>query len=246
MKKILKCFPVLALLLSMAACGGSDAQSPANYSFDTGDNLPSLSAAVSLPDGVVFSEEADSETDAITYRYEELTDAGSYVSDYVGVLKDMYTCSVIDSDGVSQTQQPTFGEAGEVLVGADAPGGEGILQLRIVWDESSCSITPSLLEGQQIGTPEPSESLTLDEVTQFFQSLSPSQLGLSGTSMSEYTVFPKEGLAMVDDIPCVSVNVYSEPSNEFAGTYLLSLDGSRLYHVNNHTNQVTELSLGVS
>lgn len=244
--KTIKYLPVFLLLLSLTACASDTPAPPVNYAFDTGDGLPSLSAAVKLPEEMTFSEEEDAETGAVTYRYDDLGESGSYVSDYVERLESLYTCSVIDAQGVLQSEQTVSGDTGDIYVGADAPGGGGILQLHIIWDETSCSVIPALLANEKISEPEPdvSDSLTLDEAIQFFQDLSPATLGLSGTSMSEYEIYPVEGLVMVDDIPCIPVNIYDESKDHrFAGSYLLSVDGSKLYQKDNASGSVWELPL---
>lgn len=245
--KILKHLPIVALLLMLTACGGSGAESPVNYDYDTGDSLPSLSAAVALPEEMSFSEEEDKESGTVTYCYADLTNTGEYVSKYVDILESMYTCSVIDAQGVLQTEQSVSGDTGDIYVGAEAPGGGGVLQLHIVWDEASCSISPALLADQKITEPEPepssSSSLTLDEAIQFFQELSPATLGLDGSSMAAYEIYPDEGLVMVDNQPCIPVKVYGGAERRFAGSYLLSLDGSRLYQTDLSSDQVQELPI---
>ena len=244
--KLVKYLPALALLLTLTACGGGP-EPPVNYDYDTGDSLPSLSAAVALPEETAFSEEEDAETGAVTYHYEGLTDTGSYVSQYIDILERMYTCSVIDAQGVLQAEQSVSGDTGDIYVGAEAPGGGGVLQLHIVWDEASCSISPALLADQKITEPEPetssSSSLTLDEAIQFFQKLSPATLGLDGSSMAAYEIYPDEGLVMVDNQPCIPVKVYGGAERRFAGSYLLSLDGSRLYQTDLSSDQVQELPI---
>ena len=61
--------------------------------------------------------------------------------------------------------------------------------------------------------------------------------------MDEYEIYPDEGLVIVDSLPCIPVKVYDRTEHQFAGSYLLSLDGSELYQVDNSSNQVRELSL---
>ena len=246
--KTLKYMTALVLLLSLAACGGGGGQDlPVNYDFETGDSLPSFSAVLTLPEEITFSQAADEETGAVTYCYENLTDIGGYVADYVDILESMYTCSVIDAEGVLQTEQTVSGSTGDVYVGAESPGDSGILQLQIVWDEASCSVTPAFLAGQEITEPKPepdaADSLTLDEAIQFFQELSPSQLGLPGSNMSDYEIFAKEGLVMVDEAPCIPVNLYTASEYRFSGSYLISIDGSILYQVDNNSGQVREIPL---
>ena len=47
-----------ALLLTLTACGGGP-EPPVNYAYETGDSLPSLSAALLLPEETSFSQEED-------------------------------------------------------------------------------------------------------------------------------------------------------------------------------------------
>lgn len=235
------CLITCSLLFLLTACGSKGAEPPVNYDFETGDSLPGFSVAVALPEDMSFSEEEDKEAGTLSYRYDGLGDAGACVAEYVEILEEMYTCSVTDSQGAIQPEQTVAGSTGDLYVGADAPDGSGILQLRLVWDETSCTVTPAFLSGLELTQPEPSDSLTIEEAVAFFQGLSPSRLNLSGSSMSDYEIYPGEGLVMVDNIPCIPVNLYFAADHSFAGSYLLSFDGSRLYQVNRGDGQVTEL-----
>ena len=63
--------------------------------------------------------------------------------------------------------------------------------------------------------------------------------------MGDYDVIPMDGTQMVDGKPCICMYVYSNhnlpQSNEYMGSYLMSLDGEHLYRLDPNSNQVTEL-----
>ena len=75
--------------------------------------------------------------------------------------------------------------------------------------------------------------------------MAPEQLGLPGASMEEYEVLALEGTEMVDGRACYRMNVYNsnnaQNSNEFMGSYLMSLDGEHLYQLDPATDEIREL-----
>ncbi len=88
-----------------------------------------------------------------------------------------------------QRRSLTFRRRGEVTVGTKCAEGDGIFALEIRWQTQSCSITPVLLEGAE----EEAESLTVEEAVHFLEEMPPERLGLSGSDMSSYLLFPEEG-----------------------------------------------------
>lgn len=96
----------------------------------------------------------------------------------------------------------------------------------IRWQTQSCSITPVLLEGAE----EEAESLTVEEAVHFLEEMPPERLGLSGSDMSSYLLFPEEGIVMVDGMPCYCINAYGREVTR--SWYLpVSEDGERLYRL---------------
>ena len=63
-------------------------------------------------------------------------------------------------------------------------------------------------------------------------SIVPAELGLAGEDMSEYTLKPGPGYVMVDDVPCLTMYVYSktaEHTNVLETTCFISAVGTTLY-----------------
>ena len=76
-------------------------------------------------------------------------------------------------------------------------------------------------------------------------SMTPAELGLPGKSMSQYEVFPQNGTELVNGMPCIRLEVYNSGDGPdpyvFAGSYLMGVDGARLYKVDPITNELSEL-----
>ena len=126
----------------------------------------------------------------------------------------------------------------EVTVGTKCAEGDGIFALEIRWQTQSCSITPVLLEGAE----EEAESLTVEEAVHFLEEMPPERLGLSGSDMSSYLLFPEEGIVMVDGMPCYCINAYGREDHQILDTYLVSEDGSGLYRLDRGEDAVSALT----
>jgi len=88
---------------------------------------------------------------------------------------------------------------------------------------------------------------TLSDSIDIIKSMKPSELGLDGDSMDDYTVYANEELVYVDDIPCCRLTVYKHSAeagtNVIQGMYLLSRDGKSLYQLEINSNTVTEIDM---
>ena len=124
-----------------------------------------------------------------------------------------------------------------------------VLSVRIEWAPGTCVVTANEEEGR-VTSPPPSAGPSSHTVTQrgakqILQEMEPAQLGLVGASMEEYEVMPVDGTELVDDRPCIRLYVYSDNnqpnSNEFMGSYLMSVDGEHLYKVDPVTDEIKEL-----
>ena len=230
------------LAAMLTSCGGDEEKPPENYAF-TSESLPAIGAGETI-EGRTCTEQTDEETGALSYVYGGLESAGETVETYVNTLVSEYDCSVIDESGVKQQQTPDYTQdEGTVTVGKENENQDGILKLDIAWESGSCTVTPSVAEGVSI-TEAPMESLTVEEAIAQMERYTPAQLGLSGSSMEEYHVYAEDGYSMVDDTACFCMNLYETSavgSNNIEGTYLLSVDGQKLYKLDRATNQVTEL-----
>lgn len=89
--------------------------------------------------------------------------------------------------------------------------------------------------------------LTLAETVTFLSHLSPQVLGLDGTSMDSYQIYPAESMVLVNGSCCTKLSVFSVDSesgtNRFRGVYLLTRDKKHLYSLEQRTSKVTELAL---
>ena len=264
-KRILPALLAAAVLLTMAACGKKDEEGGEGGAPDLIEEYPFGEESVS---GLMSDEPtaAVSASTVITYRYTGLSSPGSAVNGYVSLMTgEENGFSIVDSDFV-MSEEPVYDEKGKVLLARNAePGDEApapaapapededgdveiaapvnrLLVLDISWDENGCEIVTREAEGVISPPPEP---MTMHEAQKYLESLPPEKLGLEGESMDMYDVFSFDGTIMVDNRPCVRMNVYSidnvEQSNEFKGCYLMSLDGRHLYRLNTSTNEITEL-----
>lgn len=262
-KKILSALLAAAVLLTMAACGKKDEDGGEGGAPDLIEEYPFGEESVS---GLMSDEPtaAVSSSTVITYRYTGLSSPGSAVNGYVSLMTgEENGFSIVDSDFV-MSEEPVYDEKGKVLLARNAEPGEEsgraaaaeneagdgeeavpanrLLLLDISWDENGCEIVTREAEGVISPPPEP---MTMHEAQKYLESLPPEKLGLEGESMDRYDVFSFDGTIMVDNRPCVRMNVYSidnvEQSNEFKGCYLMSLDGRHLYRLDTSTNEITEL-----
>ena len=118
-----------------------------------------------------------------------------------------------------------------------------MLQMKVEWSKDSCTVTPALVEGITVQDGA-QNNLTVDEAVSQLESMTPQQLGLTGDSMAAYQAYAQEGYAMVDDISCFCINVYTLDgvgSHQIVGTYLVRVDGMGIYRLNRQTNQVEPL-----
>ena len=237
---------VLTLCLTLTGCGGG-AEPPDNYGIGS-DALPALTKLVALGSEMTCSVQentqagGDQDTDEAqgqpTYEYSGLESGNQVAAEYVQMLEDNYDCSILGSRDAPKEEPDFQAERGEVTVGTKCAEGDGIFALEIRWQTQSCSITPVLLEGAE----EEAESLTVEEAVHFLEEMPPERLGLSGSDMSSYLLFPEEGIVMVDGMPCYCINAYGREDHQILDTYLVSEDGSGLYRLDRGEDGVSALT----
>lgn len=157
----------------------------------------------------------------------------------------------------AESEEPTDGESSspEVSV-APTPEPEPtpepvtyVHTVRITWSPGVCVVTADEQEGKVTSPASsattPSRGVTQHGAKQILQNMEPAQLELMGESMDEYEVMPVDGTETVDGRPCIRLYVYSDNnqpnSNEFLGSYLMSIDGEHLYKVDPITDEIKEL-----
>ena len=159
---------------------------------------------------------------------------------------------------------------GSEVEGTDPPGDEGgepespapeetpepvkeppsyVISVRITWSEGQCVVTADEEEGkvtspQQAGAPG-TPSISIRDAEAQLLSMTPAELGLPGTSMSQYEVFWQEGTELVNDVTCIRLDVYNSSDGPnpylFASSYLMSVNGAHLYKLDPITDELQEL-----
>ena len=238
---------MLALCLTLTGCSGG-AEPPGSYGIGP-DELPALTRLVALGSEMTCSVQENAQEDGEqdesaperqpTYEYSGLESGNRVAEEYVQMLKEKYNCSILDSGKTPGTKPDFQAEEGEVTVGTERAEGEGMFALDISWKAQSCSITPVLREEAE--KEEEKEPLTVEEAIHLLEKASPARLGLGGSDMSGYLLFPEDGIVMVDDTPCYCINAYGREDHQILGTYLLSEDGSRLYRLDRREGVVSAL-----
>lgn len=230
----------LALLLTLSGCGGGGAEMPETYAVGD-DSMPAL-GTVGVPgaEGTTFTTEQGEEGEPVTYVYGGLVSGGAEAEIYVDVLTADGTCSVIDESGVIQEAPDFTAEEGSVLVGKNTQAEDGILQVALQWTADSCTVTVSVVEGLQVSEPKDEPTITVTQAVDSIESMSPALLGLEGTSMEDYLVYPQDGYVLVDGETCYQMNVYSK-DHSIQETCMLTLDGKTLYRLDRETGQVEQV-----
>lgn len=236
MKKPLSAAALLLSALLLCSCGGKPTP-PQSYDVE-GGTLPSLTELVTLED-VQFETSAGEEGEE-TYVYSKLSSGGESVKSYTEALESEYECTIAtdkDTPGA-----PDFSaESGQALVGKPLEDSEQILLLTIEWEETSCSITPSLADADALPKQE-DQSITLEEAVELLQRSSPDFLGLPGSSMDEYLIYPQEGTVYLDEHLGLLLNVYSAADHRFQGSYILTVPNMDIYLLDRETGQAELLS----
>ena len=126
-----------------------------------------------------------------------------------------------------------------------------VITVRISWSEGRCVVVADEEEGEvtsppHTGTPGGTPSIGIRDAEAQLMSMTPAELGLPGTSMTEqYEVFWQEGTELVNGVTCIRLDVYNSSDGPnpylFASSYLMSVDGAHLYKLDPITNELQEL-----
>lgn len=223
----------LAFLL-LAGCGGDTPQPVESYSAGE-DTLPALNQLVTLEENFQY-ETTEDDDGLISFHYEALTSGRDVAQSYAKDLVENQQCVLLDEDNQLLPEDQEFADTGTVVAAKESSSGDGLFQLSISWDETSCTISPKLEEGAKLPEKE-EDSMTLEEATNYLQSQAPSALGLEGTDMSNYIIFPEEGLAVLDGKSCLSLNVYTADTHQYVSTYLIGEPGRQIYQLDRETGE---------
>lgn len=188
---------------------------------------------------------------SVTYRYEDLLSPGTLATIYTTLLTaEDVGFSAVDEELIRQDLPELAVESGSVFLAKNVPEEAGkAVTIWMEWSAELCTVTAELANGSVRNPPEPvlPPALSAGEVLDYFNSVSPALLGLTGSSMEEYDVYLQDGSVLIDNLPCVRVNAYQVDSqtgtNEIAGNYFISLDGRHVYRLDVASDSVEELRM---
>lgn len=140
--------------------------------------------------------------------------------------------------------------AGTVALAKKASGTDKIFMIMVDWNYYGSVVLVYEEEGTLWIAPKKSTqaktSITINEAVNYLETRTPSQLGLDGTSMEEYSVFTSEGLVIVNGVTYRQFTITKNPVNGngsvFGGNYLIDTEGNT-YAINQLTGTITPLQL---
>ena len=189
--------------------------------------------------------EMETTADAVGYRYEGLSDAGTLVSAYTALLTSPDLGFDIVDGALVRADAPDFSVvSGDVNLAHRAAEADKVMLLRLTWAAGSCTVVTDTPEGEITDPPAP-EGMTMEEALDYVRGLPPSLLGLEGSSMEDYRIYALDGMALINGIPCIPVSVYrtaeDTDTNVVEGSFFLSSDQSRIYRLDTATGTVEEV-----
>lgn len=181
------------------------------------------------------------------YEYLDLLDPGADVKKYVARATSAENgYKIVDSNFFTASAPDYEADEGEVRVAKPSEEGGKLLTVTLEWTADSCVVTLDAVEGVSISTPP--ETMSVAEAEDYIKAMNPAVFGLDGTCMEDYVLYIENGGVVVDNIPCVKLNVYErtqENTNRFCGSYFMATNGTHLYEYNSVDNIVIELPLNV-
>lgn len=209
---------------------------------EEGEEIPDTSFLDDIPQG------------SYHYTYDVTTtgkSGGQVTSDYVNYMQGS-GFKIVDpfhpvSNEYYEMLTPDFTQrAGTVALAKKASGTEKIFMILVDWYYTGAAVTVYEETGTLWIAPKKDTttktSLSISDVTDFLESRRPSDLGLEGSSMSEYNVFTSEGLVMVNGVTYRKFIISGKGTGTYGGTYLVDADGNT-FTVAPGTNTLTPLQL---
>lgn len=243
------------LLLLLAGCGKKELEPPEFYQIGD-DQAVTLDTCLGAEHengklASITEPAEDASAEVYSYTYEELATLNATLQEYVAKLKaeDQGFVEANSKFIIQEEFQDLTTPEGTVILARPGIVEGKVFQVILSWTETGCTIEVSRPEGELKEPPPPEEprqsqqSTSLPDMMTYVQTLNPSQLGLSGASMSEYRVVPMEGLQMLNGAPCRQFNVYHQDENgvnAFMGSYLVG-SGNTLYLLDLETDEAVPL-----
>ncbi|MCI8304512.1 MAG: hypothetical protein HFF52_07780 [Lawsonibacter sp.] len=153
---------------------------------------------------------------------------------------------LVDEEYLHLQERPELVDEEGALILARASVLEGnVFQLVIGWSQSSgtLAVRVSTAEGgihePKNDTAPPVIAATVQEQLDTLNAMEPSQLTLSGSSMSEYDIYPVEGFVRIDEYYCRRFNIYAAgESGDIVAIIFLSGDQKHVFRMDVNDNTI--------
>lgn len=226
---------LLTVLLLLSACGGEPAEDMPHYTV-AGEDFPALPTEEE-PEVQIYGT-----GDAVTRTYTQFDAPEQVVSEYVALMTGDYGFQVVTETLLPQSEPSEYEAEGEIYLGKGTEKPNQTILFELVWSPESCIVVSSLIPA---AIPENAvDVMGIEETLSYMESLSPSQLGLEGSSMDEYEIHAQDSVVLVNGMRCMQMDVYSQGGeqggNALAGSFLMSYSG-QLYRLNRLTNEIEAL-----
>lgn len=232
-----------AALCLLTACGGKE-ETLEVYTLGENDTVVALDSILGEGEAILASIDAPTDEAAQaglemshTYHYRQMEDPAALAARYIGVLRAEQGFTVVDELNQQIEEEPDL----ETLIGSvilakaaeTTDDAKKLFRVIVGWSEYAVGVQVAYVNGRILPPPEPvveeaPQPTSMMEQMDFFNTLNPERLGLTGNDMSDYTVFPQQGWVLVDGISCRELDVYlrdaREGTNVFMGKYFLSSD----------------------
>ena len=261
MKRLMKFLLIAgAALCLLTACGGGDEALEVYTLDESGESVVALDSLLAAGEAVMTY--VDTPTEAATqaglslshtYRYGQMEDSAALAARYIGVLRGEQGFTPVDDQNRELAEDPNLETLTGSMILARKLESDAKKLFRVVvdWSEYAVAIQVAEAEGRILPPPEPPPEdngenaantgsgggsaprpTSMAEQVDYFSTLDPAKLGLDGSDMSAYTVYPQQGRVLVDGISCREIMVYQEDArgeNVYKGTYFISTDLEHMY-----------------
>lgn len=232
----------------LSGCGKDAPQAPEMYAIGE-DHAAPLDGVLQEDGGSLAeiqepSEDASSGTEPVyVYRYEKIAEVSKTVKAYAEVLAaDEQGFRVLDEASEVTELPELFPTEGTLRLAKQSSVEKHIFAVDLTWKAEECSVTVSQPQGK---ITEPVEPMTMSEAIHYFEQLHPTDVGLAGEKMSDYQIFPVDGIVFVDNRACIKFSVYNttdpQLTGQVQGIYLMTGDKKHLYRLNQGEHTITQL-----
>lgn len=220
------------------------------------DSTPSLDTILEEGEGELLAnrgpgklktKKEDSSEEVVEEKYTyvyEVIGAADVMNRYLDLLLGEEGFSLVDETYLIQDERPELEDAEGAMLLARASVQEGhVFQLAIGWSDANDNLAVRVAAPEgALRRPEPEKEpqpASLSEQMDRLKSMTPSQLALSGSSLSEYEIYPVEGFVTIDGNLCRRFNFYETgKGGSIAGIIFYSGDMEHTYWMDPRDNSV--------